>query len=259
MNTKSSKQTDLNFIFQRTEVKYRIPAEKYPAFRREMEKYMQPDDYGLSLISSIYYDTDNSDLAVRSLEKPPYKEKLRLRAYGIPGRESTVFPEIKKKVRGVVYKRRAAMKLREAEAFLNAGIMPAVDSQIIRELKYFRDFYQLSPALLLAYDREAFFGRNDSQLRMTVDCNIRYRDYDLRLDHGPYGKQLDLGGDSLLEIKANGAMPLPVVHILDKYHIYPSSFSKYGSIYSSLKTGAAGTEETDVFEGGRNTYVYQYN
>ena len=118
-----------NTVFKRVEVKYFIPKEKIDAFKRAVDPYMQLDDYGLTTIMNIYYDNEENDLLVRSLAKPKYKEKLRLRTYGIPGKDSTAFIELKKKADGIVYKRRAAMKLSEAERFLNEGIAPEEKTQ----------------------------------------------------------------------------------------------------------------------------------
>ena len=223
-----------SFTFQRTEVKYRIPADRYEEFRKEMDPYIGLDSYGLSTICNIYYDTADRKLITRSLAKPAYKEKLRLRSYGIPKADSTVFPELKKKVEGVVYKRRCAMTLQEAEAFLNRREMPSENGQVQKELAYARDFYGLRPALFLAYDREAFVGRQDPEMRMTIDRRIRFREDHLSLSEGDGGEELDLNGDYLLEVKVNGALPLPIVRIFNRLGIYPASFSKYGAVYTEL-------------------------
>ena len=231
-------ESQLGFSFKRTEVKYRIPKDVYPVFMQAMEPWIVLDEYGLSTICNIYYDTDGADLISRSLSKPAYKEKLRMRSYGVPGKDSTVYCEIKKKYDGVVYKRRAALPCAEAEAFLNDGRTPKEDSQIIRELAYVRDFYKPQPALFLAYDREAFMGRHDPSMRMTIDRNIRYRTDHLSLTDGDAGKRLDVNGDYLLEVKVNGALPLEIVKIMNDLKIYPASFSKYGAIYQEMNSNA---------------------
>lgn len=223
---------NINFVFQRIECKYMIPKKKYKAFRQEMEEHMQLDAYGLSTICNIYYDTGHYDLISRSLNKPKYKEKLRLRSYGIPEKDSEVFVELKKKYDGIVYKRRTAMTLREAEEFLNEGKKPEEDSQINREIEYFMNFYKPVPAMVLCYDREAFYGKEDPELRMTIDRRIRYRENDFSLEHGDYGTEVDPDGDYLLEIKVGHAMPIWMARMFSENEIYPVSFSKYGKIYS---------------------------
>lgn len=250
-----------NTVFKRVEVKYLIPADKAAAFRAAMDPYMQLDEYGLTTIQNIYFDTEDNTLIRRSLDKPSYKEKLRLRSYGVPGNDSTVFVEIKKKVGGVVYKRRAAMSLAEANDFLLKGRMPQADSQIIRELAYFRSFYKPVPRLFIAYDREAFYGKQDPALRMTLDRNIRFRDEDMDLTKGSAGTLLDEEGGILLEIKCNGALPLYVTRILTALRIFPVSFSKYGRIYTvmnqknaqpaRIEQPAVETEKQPVRAGGR--------
>ena len=238
--------------FQRTEIKYRIPKEKIDLFLALMDPYIQLDEYGLTTICNIYYDTENSDLVIRSLEKPDYKEKLRLRTYGVPDEKSMAFVELKKKYDGVVYKRRAAIPLRQAEVFLNQGLRAFPRTQIVRELEYFRDFYHPQPRLFIAYDRKAYYGKKDPALRMTIDRNLRYRKTDLSLRSGDYGTLFSEENDYLLEIKANGALPLPIIKILEQLSLYPSSFSKYGAIYSSMHT------QQDLQKGDRN-YVYKYH
>ncbi|MDO4615821.1 MAG: polyphosphate polymerase domain-containing protein, partial [Lachnospiraceae bacterium] len=179
--------------------------------------------------------SDKNDLITRSMAKPPYKEKLRLRTYGIPTCTSTAFLEIKKKYDGIVYKRRAAMPYAEAERFLDSGRHQRGGNQIEKELAYFRDFYRVKPAMFLAYDREAFAGRTDPYMRMTIDRNIRYRTEDLSLLSGDAGKLLNMDGGELLEVKVNGALPMEIVRIFNDLHIYPKSFSKYGSAYTELQ------------------------
>ena len=208
----------INTVFKRVEVKYRIPEDKIRAFRDAIRPYMQLDAYGLTTIMNIYYDTDENLLISRSLDKPKYKEKLRLRTYGIPDAGSTSFVELKKKVGGIVYKRREVMPLREAEMFLNNGM---------------RQYHPL-PKMFIAYDREAYYGLLDENFRLTLDKNIRYREDHLSLRYGDSGELLDPDGGYLLEIKVNGAMPLYMVRILTELKIYPVSFSKYGMIYSKI-------------------------
>lgn len=197
-----------------------------------IKKYIKADKYGITSICNIYFDTDNSELIRTSIEKPLYKEKLRLRSYGTPNSdESKVFLEIKKKFDGVVYKRRAAMTFRESEDYLNNGIKPSENAQIINEMDYIICHYNLKPKLFLAYDRIAYNGIEDEELRITFDKNIRSRENDLSLKSGSYGTNLLDKNIYLMEIKANGGMPLWLADLLSELEIYPMSFSKYGNIY----------------------------
>lgn len=218
-------------VFKRVEKKYLLTEEQKDAFYRVIKEMIVPDRYYQYTISNIYYDTENFDLIRRSLDKPVYKEKLRLRSYGIPGPYDNVFIEIKKKYDGTVYKRRVVMNLQEAEDYLDCGIQPEQQSQILKEIDYFLNLYNPEARLYLAYDRAAFSGKSEPDLRITFDTNIRSRTYDLSLSAGDYGDSLLEEGMYLMEIKANLSMPIWLVQTLSQQKIYPASFSKYGNIY----------------------------
>ena len=95
---------ELCSCFQRFEQKYLLDTDTYQKLRLELTPYMESDQYGISHISSIYFDTPDRRLVRSSLEKPVYKEKLRLRCYGLPGPQDPVYVEVKKKYKGIVYK-----------------------------------------------------------------------------------------------------------------------------------------------------------
>lgn len=217
--------------FERIEKKYLMTKAQYQAFMTAAVDELAIDEYGLHTISNIYFDTLQDDLIRRSIEKPVYKEKMRLRSYGVPGEDSPVFLEIKKKFKGVVYKRRVQMTLKEARAYLQEDVLPADQGQIMQEIDYFRRFYGVVPRQFIAYDRIAMFGLNDKSIRLTIDQNIRERKGDLALEHGSYGRRILPQDYYLMEIKVPGAVPLWMVRILDELKIYPVSFSKYGEAY----------------------------
>lgn len=217
--------------FERVEKKYLMSKEQFEAFCTMTEEKITLDQYGLHTICNIYYDTDTYDLIRYSISKPKYKEKLRLRSYGIPTNESMVFVELKKKWNGVVFKRRTSMSLAEAKNYLNCGVQPSKESQIVREIDYFLEYYSPTPKLFLAYDRLAFFSKEDENVRITVDQNIRSRTTDLDLSMGDYGERLMDEELYLMEIKVPGVFPLWLANLLSELKIYPISFSKYGNIY----------------------------
>lgn len=223
-----------NNIFERVEKKYMLTGKQHSLLLEAIENYMSPDDYGQHTIGNVYYDTNTYDLIRYSIEKPPYKEKLRLRSYGIPNADSKVFLEIKKKYKGVVYKRRISLTLAEAEVYLNEGIRPSQESQILNEIDYFISYYKPQPKLYLAYDRVAYFGKIEPDIRITFDHNIRSREYDLSLEKGDQGVLLLDEDKYLMEIKVPKAMPIWLADTLSKLGIYPSSFSKYGNIYKQI-------------------------
>ena len=226
-------------VFNRCENKYMLDADTFEKLQGRLSEYMRPDAYNESretyTIASLYYDTPDSHLIRTSLEKPKYKEKLRLRAYGVPEPDERVYVEIKKKVSGLVNKRRSALKLGEAYAFLDSGILPEErpwqNRQVLREIDYLLQTHDLHPALYLAYDRRAYFGIDQPDLRISFDRNIRTRRYDLALEAGDYGAPLLERGQCLMEIKAAKSIPLWLCRLLSEDQIYPASFSKYGAEY----------------------------
>lgn len=223
---------DFQMTFKRYEIKYLLDEKTYLELRKRLEGKMVVDQYGEKTVCNIYFDTPDSRLIRTSLEKPVYKEKLRLRSYGTPERNSTVFVELKKKYKGVVYKRREDMVLSEAEAYLYQGWKPGFSSQVLREIDWFLNYYgQITPAMYISYERIAMNEVKDSGLRVTFDTNILWRKEELNLKEGSWGNPILEPGQRLMEIKIAGAMPLWLGEILDKLYIYPVSFSKYGRAY----------------------------
>lgn len=217
--------------FERYEKKYRITAAQQQALLAGMQPYMTADAYGEYTICNIYYDTDDWRLIRASLEKPVYKEKLRVRSYGTPTPDGKVFVELKKKYDGVVYKRRITARAGQVGPFL-AGRLPGQDfGQIGREIQWFQNFYHTQPKVYLAYDRQAFAGIEDPDLRITFDTGLRWRDTDVDLCRGDYGAPILPAGEILMEIKIPGACPLWLSRLLSAVGAFPSSFSKYGTCY----------------------------
>ncbi len=217
-------------VMQRYEMKYLMNARQTKDLRQKLEGYMQIDEYGLTSIASLYYDTPDTRLIRESLEGQEFKEKLRLRSYGLATGESPVYLELKRKYDGIVYKRRVQSTLPDVDGFFS-GHDTLGNGQIQKELSYFRDHYKmLAPTCLIIYDRVAYFEPG-GDLRLTIDYKPRYRMKDLSLTRSMDGIPLLDAGWSILEIKVQGAMPLWLSSILTNAGIFKSSFSKYGEAY----------------------------
>ncbi len=221
--------------FERYEMKYQMSREIQTALLEEMQDYMQLDQYGHTTIRNIYYDTDNYRLIRKSLEKPSYKEKLRIRSYACAKEDDLVFVELKKKYHAVVYKRRLTLPQAVVQTCFETGEKLPVTSQIGKEIEYFRSFYEtLSPAVFLTYERDAYYALDASDFRVTFDTNIRYRTNDVSLGSQVYGNPLMEEDMVLMEIKTSGGLPLWMSRLLTKYQLYKTSYSKYGSAYMDL-------------------------
>ncbi len=229
-------------VFNRHENKYLINKDIYTEIQDALLNYMELDEYNKThefyTISNIYYDTKDNHLIRNSLSKPKYKEKLRLRSYGVPREDDKVYLEIKKKVCGLVNKRRTKLKLREAYDFVSTGVKPELkeymNRQVLNEVEYILKIYDLEPKLYLAYDRKAMFSKENRDLRITFDTNIRTRRYDLALESGDYGECLMESDQWLMEVKAERNIPLWLSKLLSEYKIYSTSFSKYGKDHQRM-------------------------
>lgn len=221
-------------IFKRYEFKYIITEEQKEKLLYTMAPYMRPDKYGRTIIRNIYFDTDNYRIIRESIEKPIYKEKLRIRSYKSVESGDTVFVELKKKYKHVVYKRRLALPKKDAFDWL-LGVRPLEKpTQISEEIDYFMDYYaSLHPAVFLSYEREAYFLNDDDNFRITFDENILFRKDDVSLDSESGGVSLLQPNTVLMEIKSTGGMPLWLTEFLSVQNIYKTSFSKYGTAYKN--------------------------
>lgn len=221
--------------FKRYEIKYLLTAPQKERILQVMEPYMKLDSYGRTVIRNIYYDTNSFRLIQRSLEKPAYKEKLRIRSYQTAAGDDPVFVELKKKYQSVVYKRRLTLPEAQAMEAFRYNLPLPVHSQIAREIEYFRAYYAgLHPTVFLSYEREAFYSLDGSEFRVTFDENILYRSYNFSLGSEVYGTPLLGQGQTLMEIKTAGGLPLWMSHELNRLRIFQTSFSKYGSAYKHM-------------------------
>lgn len=221
-------------VFKRYELKYLITTEQYEKMKIAMVGHMALDKYGRHTIKNIYMDTPDHLLIRRSIEKPCYKEKLRIRSYSNCD-DNSAFVEVKKKYKGVVYKRRINLTKDEAIEVMVNGEDFHDKNQITREIKYFMDYYKdLHPAISIFYDREAYFGLEDGSFRMTFDQNIRTNDHEFSLDSLSEYDQLISKDRVLLEVKTSMGLPHWLLEFFSENHILKTSFSKYGTAYKKM-------------------------
>ena len=222
-------------VFKRYELKYLISQKQKARILETMEPYMALDQYGRTTIRNIYFDTDNYRLIRHSIEKPAYKEKLRIRSYKKAKPSSTVFVELKKKYGSVVYKRRMSLSEDEAMDWVTGKMHCKEETQISDEIDYFLHYYEtLHPVVFLSYEREAYFCKDGDDFRVTFDDNILCRQEDLSLESDVWGTPILEDGKVLMEIKCSGGIPLWMAHVLSQEQIYKTSFSKYGTAYQTM-------------------------
>jgi len=222
-------------VFKRYEIKYMIKQEQKARIIKAMSSYMVPDPYGRTVIRNIYFDTDSYRLIRHSIEKPVYKEKIRIRSYKKAKPGSPVFVEFKKKYDHVVYKRRISMAEKPAMKWLAGDSSYDTTCQIAKEIAYFRDYYEtLHPTVFLSYVRESYLSKTNEDFRVTFDENVLCRQTNLSLEEDVWGEEILEKGKVLMEIKTAVGIPLWMTHLLTEERIYKTSFSKYGTAYQKL-------------------------
>lgn len=222
-------------VFKRYEMKFILTLAQKALVLQAMSPHMAPDRFGQSTIRNLYFDTNSYQLIRQSIERPAYKEKLRVRSYAQAQPGSDVFVELKKKYDHVVYKRRLALPEAEAIDWLSGGTYTRMPCQIFREIDYFLGYYKtLHPAVFLAYNREAYRSLGGSDFRVTFDSHILCRREALSLEASVWGTPLLSDDKVLMELKTSGGIPLWMTQILSQEHIYKTSFSKYGTAYQTM-------------------------
>ena len=239
--------TPMQESFARVETKYLLTVSQAAVMEMGLMRLgFKKTDFCSPSVHSLYYDTDDFTLIRSSLERPGYKEKLRLRAYGEPGNLAQSFVEIKKKYNGVVYKRRTEMPLKEAMNALSQGRMPEKTGQVGREVEWMTRRYGLHPAAIISYDRDAWFCREKPGVRITFDRSLTFRDWETDLNVRTTGISLLPADRRLMEIKTNGTYPLWLVQLLQETGIQRTHFSKYGLAYLQyIRPRTDGTERSD--------------
>lgn len=226
--------------FVRKEKKYLITSKQRDMLLKVLPKYMVFDKYcqngNMYTVNNVYFDTPTYNVIRNSISKPAYKSKIRIRTYITDAKDDDVaFLEMKKKITGVVNKRRIVAKLKDIENFLETRQRPAILSphqkQVFNEIEYTLDSEKSEPAVYLTYKRIALFDRTDPSIRVTIDEDILARSENPTLRSTRYGTSLLPENHYLMEIKISGAFPLWLAHILTELNIHPTSFSKYGVFY----------------------------
>lgn len=218
--------------FKRYEIKYLITINQYINLMNYLSDKVEKDVFYKSTIYTVYYDTDNFELIRKSIEKPIYKEKLRIRSYNKPTLDSSVYVELKKKYDHIVHKRREKIAYKYV---LNNSFLEGAETQIDKEIKYFNDFYGgLTPKMFLSYGREAYYFKTDKQIRITFDTNIKYHTENVNLLPSISDIKLLSNNLVLMELKVPFSIPYDLAKYLSSEKIFKTPFSKYGTAYKQI-------------------------
>jgi len=219
-------------IFNRRENKYLVTTEQGAVLQRQLMQCMTIDRQGEYLVQNLYYDTDDWDIIRESIERPLYKEKLRLRFYDQKTSETRGFLELKKKFKGITYKRRIDFPLCELESRSVREIVSSFDSQISREINFFLQRNAVSEKVFIVYTRIAYNGLKDEALRITFDKDVFFRLIGLGNYNSDDNRRILNHNQMIMEIKTTGAIPLWLTKALSENSIFPVPFSKFGVCYT---------------------------
>ncbi|MBR6134754.1 polyphosphate polymerase domain-containing protein [Candidatus Saccharibacteria bacterium] len=220
-------------IFRRVEQKYLITSAQYDALMEALGDKLVKDEYFYNDIYNLYLDAPDHRLIIQSIEKPMYKEKFRVRSYGLAENEdSKVYLEIKKKFDGTSHKRRISMTLGEFYKYMEKGNRPKGANPItLAELDYDFEKYNLQPSILINYERYSYYFRGNKDLRITFDHNVRYRTKKPDLTNGDDIHPIIDKDMYIMEIKSLDSLPIKLSQLLAKLKIYPRGFSKPKNAY----------------------------
>ena len=222
-------------IIDRYEQKYFITNKQYDELISKIGNRLGKDKYFNERIYNVYFDNDNMDLVNRSMDKPIYKEKIRLRSYEVPNDDSIVFLEIKKKYKSNSNKRRIELRYSDALDYINGGII-SNNSQIMNEIDYCFKKHDLKPKINITYDRFAYYFKEDKDVRLTFDSNVRYS-FDKLLLGDIEDSNILFDSGYIMELKTFNGLPIWFMNVLDELSIYPVSYSKIGKIYTKIEGG----------------------
>lgn len=233
--------------FKRYEKKYMLTDEQYENVRKGIEKHMELDAYCINgkmyPVYNIYFDDDTSNVIRYSMSKPYFKDKLRIRSYKeFPKDHDFIFLELKKKIDGIVTKRRTELSLRDCKRYINTGDYPPEAetdyrlNQVLHEVDYFKQLYKVKPVIYLSYNRLAYFMVENKSFRVTFDKDILTRRHDLDFKLSNHGKELLQKNQTLMEIKIIGSIPMWCARLLSENGVFSRGFSKYGQEYKSYVT-----------------------
>ena len=227
----------------RYEFKYLVPFNRIDTLRRRIVPFVQEDKFAgrradhQYVVRSIYYETTGYRSYVEKLAGIERRVKVRIRGYNRPEPESSVFLELKRKHGPFIRKNRAPVLWSELPDLLR-------DRDVERHVRVRRAFelgkedarqffYQvigkgMSPAILIAYERKAYFATFDRRIRLTFDKHIRFR---LTQDPGILFEERSLTplfrSHFVFEVKFYDSLPEWLVDVISEFSLQRQAVSKY--------------------------------
>jgi hypothetical protein len=241
-------------LFTRYELKYLITFDTYRTLADTLIPYMQYDPFGDKQgrysIFSLYFDSPDRKIYYETMNRAAFRQKLRLRIYNSASIDDSAYFEVKQKFKNVVNKRRTAIQLSDAYRFIEKRAdvsdlenYSASNKQVLKEIRSFRDVYRLAPAVIVGYDRQAFHGIDDTDLRITFDYHLTCRNDNYRLENGMHnGAYFVPPNLVVLEVKVKHSVPLWLTKLLSEFRCPLRSVSKFCTSVDCVSPDNHGSE-----------------
>jgi SPX domain protein involved in polyphosphate accumulation len=224
--------------FNRFELKYLITLQQAEKMKAALAAYLLPDEHGNNggryALASLYYDSPDLCCYREKQDGLRFRRKLRIRKYGSGGvltDEDRVFVEIKQRVDRVTQKRRVSLTYANAVRLCNDRQLPRYgdeDKAIVEEAYTFLWQYNLQPANIVRYDRQAFIGtKYDIGLRVTFDTNLTFQAHPLHLHEQRSSLPMLPAQWVVMEIKVNDRMPRWLTDMIAVHDLQMQRISKY--------------------------------
>lgn len=227
----------------RLEYKFLIPESKIDQVRDALLPFVNIDEYAAGrekkeyTVRSIYFDSGKLDDYRDKLAGIKIRKKLRIRGYNELNGNSMVFLEVKRKYENNISKNRAPLLYNDLpELLLTADF----ERFLLKKKKYLdvqndanKFFYSLIsknyiPVVLVVYEREAFFYKYDSTLRITFDKNLRSKPLPSLTElYDDDNLKPSMRDNFILEIKFFNGYPTWLQSIVSKFNLQRRAISKY--------------------------------
>ncbi len=231
---------NIKSIKGRYEIKYYVPLEKVSLIKEFIKPHVDLDPYSVDLVNqqyiirSVYLDSPELDFYYQKLDGLPVRRKLRVRVYNDYDPNAIGFLEIKRRYSKTIVKERAKYTFAEIEKFLNPenrdwGILKQINGTLVlSKFLYNINKLELAPVVLIVYNRDAYIGKLDNRVRLTIDYNVRSRksdDISSIFQDGILIPVVD--SQCILELKYDSFMPKWMRELTHELRISPQAISKY--------------------------------
>lgn len=227
---------------KRYELKFYIPEDLIPHVLEFSKNHTQLDPYTDKkkkeyCVRSLYLDTDDFNFYYEKLDGLKVRKKLRVRVYNEHQENVKGFLEIKRRFENCIFKERMSLPYSEIKKLIKNPEIQDITFEESRNGKlvlgrfiYNVVKFNLKPTIAVVYERKAYVGKVDPEVRLTLDMNVRIKPVDeIGEIYTESNLKHILGRNVILELKFNDFMPRWMSNLVKHLSIKPESISKYCS------------------------------